>query len=140
MSSEFTSERTTLRGLTQHMLEDHVVAKKFPSVPKPGSLSDETPSEKSYATSVILSSVFGLVGLHHFYLGRWLEGVIDLALSVGWMACLVLGKVPLAILFLVLDFGHALISTILLLTGNYRDGVGRRVCYPGQKLNTRIGG
>jgi hypothetical protein len=39
------------------------------------------------------------------------------------------------VLLLVADFGHSLTTTILLLTGNFRDGEGRLVCYPGQKLD-----
>jgi hypothetical protein len=30
---------------------------------------------------------------------------------------------------------HALVVTIVLFTGNFRDGEGRIVCYPGQKLS-----
>lgn len=99
----------------------------------------ERPSPKSYATAVILSSVVGYVGGHHFYLGRWTEGVLDLALTVGWIYCFAQGELALGLAFLVADLGHAFVVTIMLLTGNFRDGEGRRVCYPGQQLTSRRG-
>lgn len=37
----------------------------------------ETPSDKSYTIAVVLSAVFGVVGIQHFYLGRLVEAVID---------------------------------------------------------------
>ena len=85
----------------------------------------EPPSPKSYGTAVALSSVLGFVGGHHFYLGRRAEGVLDAALSVAWVVCFALDHIVLGILFVVADFGHALVVTILLLTGNFRDGEGR---------------
>ncbi len=91
-------------------------------------------SEKSYGTAVALSAVFGFLGIQHFYLGRLGEGLLDLGLSVGWLVCFVWGSAGLGVLLLALDFGHSTVVTILLLTGNFRDGQGRRVCYPGQKL------
>ncbi len=97
------------------------------------------PSPKSYATAVILSSVVGFVGGHHFYLGRWTEGLLDLGLSIGWIYCFATGELLLGFVFLVADFAHALIVTIMLLTGNFRDGEGRRVVYPGQQLTSRQG-
>jgi len=99
----------------------------------------EAASRKSYATAVILSSVVGFLGVHHFYLGRWLEGVVDLGLTVGWISCFARGEPILGILFLIADFGHSFVVTIMLLTGNFRDGEGRRVCYPGQQLTSRQG-
>ena len=94
----------------------------------------ETQSNKSYGTAVILSSVFGCLGIQYFYLGRWVEGLVDVGLTIGWFVSLISGQVGWFILFLALDLGHAFVSTILLLTGNMRDGEGHRVCYPGQKL------
>lgn len=97
----------------------------------------EVPSPKSYARAVILSSVLGFVGAHLFYLGRRAEGVLDLGLSIAWIYCFAVEEVVLGIVFLVADFGHALVVTIMLLTGNFRDGAGRLVCYPGQQLKPR---
>ncbi len=100
----------------------------------------EVPSTKSYARAVILSSLLGWLGAQHFYLGRWAEGLLDIALSLGWIFSFLLGEPLWGALFVVADFGHAFLATIMLLVGSYRDGDGLRVCYPGQKLRPkRIG-
>jgi hypothetical protein len=103
---------------------------------QPGSLQ---PSPRSYTTAVILSSVFGFLGIQHFYLGRWFEGAIDVGLSIGWILCFAQGEILLGVVFAVADFGHALVVTIMLLTGNFKDGAARVVCYPGQKLTIQRG-
>ena len=103
---------------------------------QPGSLQ---PSPRSYTTAVILSSVFGFIGVQHFYLGRWFEGAIDVGLSIGWISCFVQGEILLGVAFAAADFIHAFAVTIMLLTGNFRDGAGRVVCYPGQKLTIKRG-
>jgi len=100
-----------------------------PSALHPGSTA---PSSKSYATAVVLSSLLGFVGLQHFYLGRWAEGALDVALTAGWIASFAAGEPLLGVLFLLGDGAHALATTILLLTGRFKDGQGRVVCYPGQ--------
>jgi TM2 domain-containing membrane protein YozV len=38
--------------------------------------------KKKYTTAVILSGVFGIVGIHHFYLGRWGMGLMDFGLFI----------------------------------------------------------
>jgi hypothetical protein len=96
----------------------------------------ETPSPRNYATAVALSGVFGFVGVQHFYLRRWWEGLFDVGLTIGWMWGFLTGHVIWGVVFLVIDSAHALYVTIALLTGNFRDGSGRLVCYPGQKLKT----
>ncbi len=112
----------------------------MPELVSPGVPWLEQRSPRSYVKAVVLSSVFGWLGIQHFYLGRWLEGLLDVGLTVGWITCLALDQVLGAVLFAAGDFGHALVATILLLTGSYRDGDGLRVCYPGQRLHpTRIG-
>jgi TM2 domain-containing membrane protein YozV len=93
------------------------------------------PSEKSYVVAVCLSAVFGFIGIQHFYLKRPIQGFIDVGLTIGWISCFVSGKVLLGVLLLIGDVAHSLVVTILLLTGSYRDGDGRYVCYPGQELN-----
>jgi TM2 domain-containing membrane protein YozV len=98
-------------------------------------LEDRSP--KSYATAVALSSALGFVGLQHFYLGRFGEGLIDLLLTAGWVLAAANEQWALFALLLVTDGAHALWATIALLTGNYRDGNGLRVCYPGQRVGPR---
>jgi TM2 domain-containing membrane protein YozV len=97
----------------------------------------EQPSPKSYATAVVLSGVVGFVGLQHFYLGRWAEGVLDVGLSIGWICALAMSEYGWFALFAIADATHAFVTTILLLIGSYRDGEGRPVCYPGQRLSPR---
>lgn len=94
-------------------------------------------SKKQYATAVILSGVVGFLGLQHFYLGRVGEGLLDLGLTLGWLYAFATAQIGLGVVLLILDGGHALLVTILLLTGNFRDGEGRLVSYPGQKLNIK---
>ncbi|UCE87358.1 MAG: TM2 domain-containing protein, partial [Deltaproteobacteria bacterium] len=89
------------------------------------------PSPRSYATAVVLSSVLGFAGVQHFYLGRVAEGLLDIGLTLGWLYGFATGQLLVGFAFLGLDMAHALTVTILLLTGNFRDGAGRVVCYPG---------
>ncbi len=95
----------------------------------------ETPSEKSYAIAVSLSAIFGVVGVQHFYLGRWFEAFLDLGLAIATVYLFLTGEPLLALLVGAIDAIHTFIVTIMLLTGSFRDGQGRLVCYPGQRLN-----
>lgn len=92
------------------------------------------PSRKSYLVAVALSAIFGVMGVHHFYLGRWLEGLIDLTLFVLTIYFFATGNIGLALLFGGIDALHTFVITIMLLTGSFKDGKGNVVCYPGQKL------
>ena len=96
----------------------------------------EQPSDKSYTIAVCLSAIFGVVGIQHFYLGRWVEATIDLTLFVGTLYFFFTGQFLLAIVFGAIDGLHTFIVTIMLLTGSFRDGQGRLVLYPGQKFKT----
>ena len=94
----------------------------------------DTPSDKSYAVAVSLSAIFGVVGIQHFYLGRWLEGLIDLGLAIATVFLFLVGQPMMALLVGAIDALHTFVVTIMLLTGSFRDGQGRLVCYPGQRL------
>lgn len=96
----------------------------------------EQPSDKSYTIAVCLSAIFGVMGIQHFYLGRIVEATIDLGLFIATFYFFITGQIPLAILVGVVDALHTFIVTIMLLTGTFRDGHGRLVLYPGQKLKT----
>jgi TM2 domain-containing membrane protein YozV len=96
----------------------------------------EEPSEKSYTIAVCLSAIFGVVGIQHFYLGRYVEATIDIALFFGTFYFFLQGEIVIAIVVGAIDGLHTLIVTIMLLTGTFRDGRGRLVMYPGQKLKT----
>jgi TM2 domain-containing membrane protein YozV len=100
-----------------------------------GNQLQEQRSPKDYVVAVALSGVFGILGIQHFYLGRYLEGICDLGLSITGYYFLMNGEVGLGVLALFIDGIHTIVVTIMLLTGSFRDGDGYRVCYPGQRLN-----
>lgn len=97
----------------------------------------EQPSEKSYVVAVSMSAVFGVVGFQHFYMGRYLEGLFDLGMFLITVYFFLTGQLLYAFLAFAIDGIHTLIVTIMLLTGSFRDGEGRLICYPGQKLRAR---
>lgn len=93
--------------------------------------SDHNFSTKSYGTAVALSGIFGILGIHHFYLERWGMGIFDLGLSIIGFTLIMLGN-PWGMLFLLIDFIHTIYVTVQLLIGNYKDGYGKIITYPGQ--------
>ena len=95
---------------------------------------DEYPSEKSYVIAVCLSAIFGVVGIQHFYMGRYAEACLDLGMFILSLYLFFTGQNLYAVIVIALDALHTLIVTFMLLTGTFRDGTGRLICYPGQKL------
>jgi hypothetical protein len=91
-------------------------------------------SDKSYAAAVCLSGIFGIFGIHHFYLGRWIHGIIDLSMTLSGFTLLATGNPVLGFLILGIDVVHTFIITIMLFVGVYKDGNGNVVIYPGQTL------
>jgi TM2 domain-containing membrane protein YozV len=91
-------------------------------------------SKKKYTTAVCLSGIFGLLGIHHFYLGRWLHGIADLSMTVVAIILIGIGSEVLGYLLLGIDIIHTLIVSIFLLTGSYKDGNGYVIAYPGQTI------
>ncbi|MFL2912920.1 MAG: hypothetical protein ACJZ5X_05625 [Opitutales bacterium] len=93
-------------------------------------------SKKKYTVAVSLSGIFGLLGIHHFYLGRWFHGLIDLSMTISgyYLAFLREDTILIGFLILGVDIIHTFIVTILLLIGNYKDGDGDYITYPGQIL------
>ena len=92
------------------------------------------PSPKSYVLAVCLSSVFGLLGIHHFYLGRWIQGFLDFSMTIVGFILIAAGLDLPGIIILCIDVIHTFVVTILLLVGAYKDGNGDLVTYPGQNL------
>lgn len=86
-------------------------------------------SPKSYGTAVALCGVFGVMGIHHFYLGDWLHGLVDLGLLVATVALFAAGS-PLAFLFLLVDAVHTIVVFSMLIIGRWRDGEGRPIPIP----------
>jgi len=97
-------------------------------------IAEEHPSEKSYVIAVCLSAIFGVVGIQHFYMGRYVEAILDLGMFILTAYFFLTGETLFAFIVLVIDAIHTLIVTFMLLTGTFRDGTGRLICYPGQKL------
>lgn len=88
-------------------------------------------SDKKYGVAVALAFVFGVLGVHHFYLKRWGEAALDVGLTVT--AIVLWPSYPfIALGVLLLDVLHTFVVTSLLLVGKWRDGDGRIVPYPGQ--------
>lgn len=94
-------------------------------------------SDKNYAVAVILSGIFGIFGIHHFYCGRVVHGFFDLALAIIGLGMMQSENALFFIVGLVLfviDVIHTVVVTFMLLVGNYKDGQGKLITYPGQKL------
>lgn len=90
-------------------------------------------SPKSYAVAVVLSAIFGMIGVQHFYLRRWGEGILDVFLSSSWIYAFAVGKPIVGAAFFGLDLLHTVVVTYLLLVGKFKDGDGNLVRYPGQR-------
>lgn len=91
-------------------------------------------SDRKYATAVILAGIFGTIGIHHFYVDRWAMGVFDLTLFLATIIAFWYGYTIVAIVLLSVDVLHTIIVTYKLLVGEYKDGDGRLITYPGQKI------
>jgi hypothetical protein len=87
-------------------------------------------SDRSYGVAIALCGVFGVMGVHHFYIGNHLHGILDLALFVGFVVLLVLGH-PAAFALLLLDGAHTVYVFSMLILGKQRDGDGRVILPPG---------
>ena len=98
-------------------------------------------SPKSYGVSVMLSMIFGIVGIHHFYMGNWLHGLLDFSLFVMAFYCLFInsdpGIVGIGCILIIIDIIHTIMVTYRLFVGRCRDGNGLLIVYPGQ--NDRAG-
>ena len=83
-------------------------------------------SPKSYVTAVCMAGIFGTLGLHHFYLGRWMHGAFDLSLALISFLLLFLCW-PLAPVIFFVDIVHTVYFMYKLIVGEYIDGLGRVV-------------
>jgi TM2 domain-containing membrane protein YozV len=94
-------------------------------------------SDKKYAIAVILSGIFGVLGIHHFYCGRIAHGAFDLALAIVGIGLMQSDDLTLFMIGLglfIVDVIHTVVVTYILLVGNYKDGQGKLITYPGQKI------
>ncbi len=99
-------------------------------------LVEVTRSDKSFVLSVVLAGVFGILGVHHFYVGRIFHGLFDLSLSIAGFSLLVLGfteprgsYVAIGALILLADYVHSMYFIYRLIVGTYADGKGRMVSF-----------
>jgi TM2 domain-containing membrane protein YozV len=86
-------------------------------------------SKKSYIISVCLSGIFGVVGIHHFYVERWMHGLFDFSLFVIFIYLISNGNY-FGFLVLLIDCIHTVYVTYKLIIGEYKDGKGKFICIP----------
>lgn len=90
----------------------------------------EQKSSKSYAIAISLCGIFGMMGLHHFYIGKYLHGLFDLSLFIGWVSIFILsemGSIESNLIFLgislfIIDIIHTIFIFYKLIVGEQRDG------------------
>lgn len=84
-------------------------------------------SPKSYGTAVSLCGIFGVLGVHHFYLGDFWHGMADLGLFVLAIIFFTQGNQGLGTLVILADVLHSVVIFYLLIVEKWRDGKGRPV-------------
>jgi TM2 domain-containing membrane protein YozV len=91
-------------------------------------------SPKNYGAAVSLCGVFGVLGVHHFYIGNILHGVFDLSLFVGAMFLLSTSETEvLGVVLLAIDFLHTFVVFYKLITEQQKDGSGKLVVITNNK-------
>lgn len=80
-----------------------------------------TRSPKRYGTAVALCGIFGVLGVHHFYLGNWLHGLLDVGLLVLAVSFY---PEPVWVVFLIVDAVHTMYVFYKLIVGEQRDAQG----------------
>lgn len=84
-------------------------------------------SPKSYGTAVTLCGIFGVVGIHHFYLEDWAHGIVDLLLFVLTLYFFLTDQEGWALIFLAVDSLHTIVIFYYLIIERWRDGRGRLI-------------
>lgn len=84
-------------------------------------------SPKSYGTAVTLCGIFGVVGIHHFYLEDWAHGIVDLLLFVLTLYFFFTDQEGWALIFLAVDSLHTIVIFYYLIIERWRDGRGRLI-------------
>jgi len=69
------------------------------------------------------------MGIHHFYIGNYLHGILDLGLFIGFIWLYVLGS-PLALLVLFVDCIHTAYVFFMLIVGKQKDADGKVIRQP----------
>ena len=89
-------------------------------------------SSKSYGASVALCGIFGMLGIHHFYIGNWLHGFFDLLLFVFGVSLFSSFEQPqeaIGAILLVIDAVHTLLVSYKLISEKQEDGDGKLIVY-----------
>ena len=86
-------------------------------------------SSKSYGVAVSLCGIFGIVGIHHFYIGNHLHGIFDLSLLIFGVLFLIAGDglEVLGVLLLFIDVIHTFFIFYKLITEKQKDGSGKLI-------------
>jgi len=88
----------------------------------------EQKSSKNYGIAVSLCGIFGMIGLHHFYIGKYLHGLFDLTLFLSWAYIFFISNTSngtlllLGIFFFIIDFFHTIFVFYKLIVGEQTDG------------------
>jgi len=96
----------------------------------PGHSANGPTSRKSYGVAVALCGVFGIMGIHHFYIGNHLHGLLDVALCAGFILLIALEMPVWAFSVLTIDIIHTMIVFTRLIMGVQRDGQGELIRPP----------
>lgn len=91
-------------------------------------------SDKKFTTAVILAGLFGTMGIHHFYVGRLGMGLLDVGMFAATCYFFFHQQYAIAGIILLVDIIHTVFVTYMLFTGQYKDGKGNIIPYPGQQL------
>lgn len=94
------------------------------NISKEFNVNDEAKSPCNYGTAVILCGLFGVLGIHHFYIKNVIHGLIDLGLFILAVVLLLSHRPGLALLVLSIDGIHTIVVFYLLITHQQRDGDG----------------
>lgn len=87
-------------------------------------METESVSDKKYGTAVILCGVFGILGVHHFYMENFIHGIVDFGMFVGAILLFAFGFPLMGLALLAADSLHSVTVFYLLITEQARDGQG----------------
>ncbi len=88
-------------------------------------------SSKSYGIAVSLCGVFGILGVHHFYIGNILHGIFDLGLFILAMIFISQDE-SIGVILLLIDIAHTIFVFYKLITEKQKDGHGKLIIHSAQ--------
>jgi len=83
-------------------------------------------SSKKFGVAVSLAGIFGIVGIHHFYIGNVLHGLFDLFLFIFGIYFLLDGQL-IGGLLIAIDIIHTVFVFYYLITEQQKDGYGKLI-------------